>query len=156
MNLFSYLIILLLLTSCSNDNDFLFREKPNRPTLGYPEFQPLSERVVQVRQFNHLLRESGGVDILWVIDNSGSMSSYQNDVIRHTDKFMNEFTSAGRIDWRMGLISSDESEEPYLGFAQYNGSFLIIQIMILYELFNKPFRNLVLVVVIQKSFLDQV
>lgn len=121
--IFSYLFILLILFSCSNDNDFLLREKPHRPTLDYPEFQPLADRVIQVRQFNHLLRESGGVDILWVIDNSGSMSTYQNDVIRHTDKFMNEFTSAGRIDWRMGLISSDESEEPYLGFAQYNGNF---------------------------------
>jgi hypothetical protein len=121
--IFIYSFIALLLVSCSKENDFLYREKPHRPTLPYPEYQALAERVIQVRQFDHLLRESGGVDILWVIDNSGSMQSYQNDVIRHTDKFMNEFTSAGRIDWRMGLISSDESEEPYLGFAQYNNRF---------------------------------
>lgn len=108
------LITLLLITSCGKDNDFLFRQTP------YP---PFPDPVVEVREVDHVLKQSGSVDILWVIDNSGSMRPYQQDVITHTDKFINEFTSGPNIDWRMGLISSDEDEPPYLGFAQYNGKF---------------------------------
>jgi hypothetical protein len=104
-------ITLLILASCGKDNDFLYRQVPHPPPA------------VEIKEVNHVLKESGSVDILWVIDNSGSMDPYQQDVITHTDKFINEFTSGVNIDWRMGLISSSEEEQPYLGFAQYNGQF---------------------------------
>ncbi len=59
---------------------------------------------------------ASGVSVLWVIDNSGSMSEEQQRVIDNTQLFMREFTQ-NRIDWKMGLISTDESEAPYIGFG---------------------------------------
>ncbi len=57
-------------------------------------------------------------DILWVIDNSGSMGSHQQDVIDNTSVFIQGFTqNASGADWKMGLISTDDEDAPYLGFV---------------------------------------
>jgi hypothetical protein len=57
------------------------------------------------------------VDILWVIDNSGSMSPHQMNVIRNTESFMNVFTAQTQRQWKMGLVSTSKSEGPYIGFT---------------------------------------
>jgi hypothetical protein len=71
--------------------------------------------------FTHKLKELQGesrVDILWVIDNSGSMGSHQQAVIRNANLFIQEFVkNQSVLDWKIGLISTDEYEKPYLGFA---------------------------------------
>ncbi len=60
---------------------------------------------------------SGKAEILWVIDNSISMGPYQNELMRNMDIFIRSFTqTATGADWRMGLISTDQSEPPYIGF----------------------------------------
>ncbi len=56
------------------------------------------------------------VDILWVIDNSGSMADKQAAVRDNSAQFMAAFTSSTRLRWRMGLISTDVSQSPYFGF----------------------------------------
>lgn len=57
------------------------------------------------------------VDILWVIDNSGSMDAYQQAVINNSAAFISQFTASSRLHWKMGLISTDRKESPYMGFA---------------------------------------
>jgi hypothetical protein len=49
---------------------------------------------------------NGIVDILFVNDNSGSMSFEQNQM---GSKFPNFITSLGQIDWRIGMITTDIS-----------------------------------------------
>src|SRR3989338_5651173 len=46
------------------------------------------------------------VDILFSIDNSGSMSQWQKLVIDNTDSFMREFIKTPGLDARFGLIST--------------------------------------------------
>ncbi len=57
------------------------------------------------------------VDILWVIDNSGSMDTYQRAVINNSAAFISQFTTSSRLHWKMGLISTDHSDRPYMGFT---------------------------------------
>lgn len=98
-------LFVLSLFACSKGDDFLHYVLPEPP----PEFH-----------FTHKLKEMVGesrVDILWVIDNSGSMGSHQQNVITNSDLFIREFVKKQKIlDWKMGLVSTDESEAPYLGF----------------------------------------
>jgi hypothetical protein len=68
-----------------------------------------------------VIGESGAVDIIWVIDNSGSMSPIQNDVIANTEKFLREFMLNRSLDWKIGLLSSSERELPYIGFTDFLG-----------------------------------
>ena len=69
----------------------------------------------------HKLKQLQGnslVDILWVIDNSGSMQQHQQNVINNTQIFMNQFSQgANLLNWKMGLISTDKSDNPYVGFG---------------------------------------
>jgi hypothetical protein len=78
----------------------------------------------QVFNFTHKLKELQGetrVDILMVIDNSGSMGTHQQAVIRNSDLFIQEFTKIQKVlDWRMGLLSTDTKEKPYIGFEVGN------------------------------------
>lgn len=61
---------------------------------------------------------AGKAEILWVIDNSGSMDSYQREVMRNMDVFIQGFTqTAAGADWRMGLISTDIGQSPFIGFT---------------------------------------
>ncbi len=49
------------------------------------------------------------VDILFVVDNSGSMSSNQSNLKNNFDDFMAVFVSAG-VDYQVGIITTDQSE----------------------------------------------
>jgi len=48
----------------------------------------------------------GKIDVLWVVDNSGSMASSQQDLMNNMTSFTNEFWSKG-IDFRMAVITTD-------------------------------------------------
>lgn len=69
-------------------------------------------RDVQVRQ----MIQKDQLDILWVIDNSASMRAPQNGVIQNAIKIF-EGLSQKPISWKMGLISTDDREGPYIGFT---------------------------------------
>lgn len=92
------------LVAC-NSNDLLYY-KP----VDTPKFVE-QQRAIREMVGNDL------VDILWVIDNSGSMGNYQQEVIRNAETFMQEFQKKGTVRWKMGLISTDEMNSPYLGFT---------------------------------------
>jgi hypothetical protein len=70
-------------------------------------------------QFRTLLRDDLQIDILFVIDNSGSMGDIQDNIVKNSALFMQEFTQNNIMDWRMGLMSTDKSEAPFLGFDTY-------------------------------------
>jgi len=60
------------------------------------------------------------VDIIWVIDNSGSMSSYQNKLAINFEKFINNFLNRSEIeipDFKMAVVTTDEKDKGsfYLG-----------------------------------------
>ena len=60
-------------------------------------------------------------EIIWVIDNSGSMSTYQQSVIKNMDVFIGSFVKhSGGADWRMALLSTTKTEPPYVGFLPYD------------------------------------
>ncbi|PIP93749.1 MAG: hypothetical protein COW00_07645 [Bdellovibrio sp. CG12_big_fil_rev_8_21_14_0_65_39_13] len=63
-----------------------------------------------------LLEVDKDIDVLIVIDNSGSMDSIQQNVIRNSRIFLEQFAKQPYINWKIGLISTDKSEAPYLGF----------------------------------------
>ena len=58
---------------------------------------------------------NSAVDILWTIDNSGSMGDHQRDVIANANSFISQFTQSTALEWRMGLVSTDTQDEPYVG-----------------------------------------
>lgn len=58
---------------------------------------------------------SDKLDILFVIDNSGSMMEHQQNVMRSADAFIHELSKEGG-DWKIGLISTSEKEAPFGGF----------------------------------------
>jgi hypothetical protein len=62
------------------------------------------------------IRGGDAVDMLWVIDNSGSMEDHQQRVIDNTRVFIENF-SKSTLKWKMGLISTDPRDEPYIGFT---------------------------------------
>ncbi len=93
----------IFLFSCSKNSDFLNLnpEPQNRNTFSLTEV------------------DSGGeVDILWVVDNSGSMSGIQKKVKDNLTEFMALFTSQTNLRWKMGLISTDKEQKPFLGFEK--------------------------------------
>lgn len=107
-----YLLSALLLfsaVSCQPSDKFLEKVPPPPPA---------PPRTTKVYKFDLNKSETAAVDvdILWVIDNSGSMDPYQQKVIQNSSAFMKQFTSSTRLRWKMGLISTSYGEQPYMGF----------------------------------------
>lgn len=110
MKFIGIISLLLFLQSCGNDDRF----------QRYDDFVPKDKTKLSF-PIKSIEKTNSQVDILWVIDNSGSMSSIQNNVIVNTDIFMREFDKKGGIDWKMALISTDEDEHPYIGMDTIDG-----------------------------------
>lgn len=96
-------ISLSLLNGCSK-SDYLYVQPVKPPP--------------KISQEDHAVKSylAGQIDILWVIDNSGSMGKHQNNVIANAELFINEFVKKSKVHWRMGLISSTLHQSPFLGF----------------------------------------
>lgn len=103
---FLSLLSLTALTSC-RDSDYLYYVETEKKVW-----------IEASRSIKDL--EPTDVDILWVIDNSGSMGTYQQKVIQNTSFFMQEFTKKASLRWRMGLISTDTDDLPYVGLSPLN------------------------------------
>ncbi len=69
--------------------------EPNPPSLESPIN---TDRVVQVT--------TPAVDVLWVVDNSGSMSDNQTALAENFPSFMNYFLGSG-LDYHIGVVSTD-------------------------------------------------
>ncbi len=91
---------------------FIFSCSKNPDVLTYnPEIE--SKKLYDVSP----LITDNKVDILWVIDNSGSMDRIQRNIAANLALFMDEFTVKTKLRWKMGIVSTDDSEAPYLGFS---------------------------------------
>ncbi len=103
------LLLVPLLTSCQKRDQMLYYVANPEP---------------QVFNFAHKLKELQGetrVDILMVIDNSASMGKHQQNVINNSNLFIEAFTKSQKVlDWKIGLISTDTKERPYIGFEPGN------------------------------------
>ncbi len=102
-----FILPLLALLSCGKESSYVYHSK----TVSELTFS----------ETHSVIGESGAVDIVWVIDNSGSMSVIQNEVIVNTEKFLREFMLNRSLDWKMGLLSTAERELPYIGFTDLLG-----------------------------------
>ncbi|RMG73595.1 MAG: hypothetical protein D6722_03530 [Bacteroidetes bacterium] len=88
------------------------------------------------------LEASSSVDILWVVDNSGSMASSQDNLGRNFDRFITHFTGreAELLDFRMAVVTTDPEE----GGAFVAGKILDkAQAMADRDSFMQDFRELV-------------
>jgi hypothetical protein len=105
LRLASILLVVFSLLSCGRNTDFLYH---------------YNQKPKQRFSFEHSLKEMQGdsrVDILWVIDNSGSMGQHQQALITNTENFIDLFSKKGGLDWKMGLISTSEGQSPFAGFT---------------------------------------
>ena len=96
------ILFLTLLVNCQKPNDFRYV---------VPEAPHVNNKV-NVKE----LIGANQLDILWVIDNSGSMGTHQKNVIANMDQFITALSSSSNLDWRSGLISTSQGEPPYAGF----------------------------------------
>ena len=89
---------------------------------GYEYVVPDTTAVKVQKSFSavkELITDSDPTDILWVIDNSGSMDKIQSNIVKNTELFMKDFVVNKTINWKMGLLSTDydySPDKPYLGF----------------------------------------
>ena len=99
-----FIVFISFMVGCGNA-DFVYL----KPNLNANR----NEKVFQVKEMS---LGSGAIDIVWIIDNSGSMSTYQKQVVQNAESFMKDFIGQS-VNWKMGLISTSEGEKPYVGFA---------------------------------------
>lgn len=106
MKFLSLALVALLLASCGRNTDYYFYQPP----------RPVAEKVNMPVKIKELVSTgSFQVDVLWVIDNSGSMDSYQQSVITNASSFINNFILKPGLQWSMGIVSTDIKDMPYLG-----------------------------------------
>lgn len=100
------IVAALALVACQDYNftpeNQIFGE-PNPPDLSTPV---KVDRIVQVTV--------PAVDVLWVIDNSGSMMDEQTELRTRFDSFINYFIGSG-LDWHVGVVSTDMSDPDHRG-----------------------------------------
>ncbi len=106
MRYLAALLLVVMTSSCKNDK-FLVEYRPD-----------VQGRFSKTYKMDTSTAESYAVDVdvLWVIDNSGSMGPYQQRVINNSATFIQQFATSSRLHWKMGLISTSFAEGPYMGF----------------------------------------
>ena len=103
---------MLILLSCAQDYQVVHQEEqiiyeevevPVYIEVEVPVGVPTEEVQVWVDSFVQVSAVDG-VDILWVIDTSGSMNSYQTQLLAGIEHMMNALPESG---WRLVMISTD-------------------------------------------------
>lgn len=110
-------LFLLAFVSCQRDTEYVIFEEPAAKIADIE----IDSRVYPLEG----LFSENKVDILFVIDNSGSMSAIQKNVADNAKIFIEKFAQNSIIDWKIGIISTDDKEDPYLGFKSPFGASLI-------------------------------
>jgi hypothetical protein len=101
---------LLLMVACVNENEF-FKDLPpivnntNRPV-------PNTEQTDSILQVTTPM-----VDVLWTIDNSCSMATYQDNLADNFPSFMDYFDGSG-LDYHVGVVSTDTDNPTHSGKLQ--------------------------------------
>ena len=60
----------------------------------------------------------GAVDVLWVLDNSESMSPYVDHLGETFEDFIDPFLALGDVDWQLAVITTDMSDSHMQGRIQ--------------------------------------
>ncbi|HEX4923881.1 MAG TPA: vWA domain-containing protein [Bdellovibrionales bacterium] len=133
MRLIPLTLALVVLAACSRESGFLEKVPeppvPQRPqTTPPPVPTPTPTPPPGARVYNKTLEfkiasqtsNIPAVDILWVIDNSGTMANEHDSVVRNTARFLDLFQQQSQLRWRMGMISTDVNQDPYIGFRTDN------------------------------------
>lgn len=100
--------MLLLFASCSNDYGLHYK------VITYEVIEEVNEIIViedTSPDYENIWVDNfkqpstvNGIDIIWVIDPSGSMNSYQSEVLNGINTMVNALPQQG---WRLNIISSD-------------------------------------------------
>ncbi len=110
------LIVLLTLTSCFNKETAYLNHIVSPLLQEDKRLYPLS-----------LLQVNNRIDVVLVVDNSGSMRPIQDSVINNAKLFFEQFAKEAYVDWKVGIVSTDKTEEPFLGFKTKFDSSLVDQ-----------------------------
>lgn len=123
MRALKYLFLLSCLwfsTGCSN---------PASQKL-YP-VQKVTKSSYKEQFTQNLIESRPKVDILFVVDSSGSMGDHQKNLIANIDVFLSNISAKSRLDYRIGVLqSSDEGYEDAdanLGQSVYRGPFQYVR-----------------------------
>jgi len=91
------------------EDDSRLSIKSNDPIRSNYEIQQFGEGVIETWFIDSWEQDEIPIlDILWVIDNSGSMYPYQTELSNQISGFMNAFISVG-ADYHMAFITTDRS-----------------------------------------------
>jgi len=87
--------------------------------VGTPNPSP----VAQVERLDHIRQlDEPQVDVLWVVDNSCSMSPEQAALAEAFPQFMAHFVDS-QVDWHVGVISTDMTRSDQKGRLQHAGGY---------------------------------
>jgi len=103
-------------------DESVIRIEGNDPVLPLIEVVQFGEGDVEHWHLQtHVQEEIALLDILFVVDNSGSMNIFQQELSSQMNSFMSVFDSSG-ADYHLAVITTDEAR-----FVHYNGYFWIDQ-----------------------------
>ncbi len=119
-----YFTAFMLVSACSPESATLYSQKPPEPVPVYtPPPEPVipPDTVVGRQEFKWISEDGGQsqldfnpqVDILFVIDNSDSMKSAQDNLFRNVDQFTSNIAKNKMIDYHIGAVSVWDSSERY-------------------------------------------
>ncbi|WP_374079737.1 hypothetical protein [Bdellovibrio bacteriovorus] len=113
-----YMSAFMLVSACSPESATLKVEKPLvQPEVQIPQYENIPAQTFQ------WITEDGGqsqldfnpqVDILFVTDNSDSMKSAQENLLRNIDRFTSGILKNKMIDYHIGVISVWDSSDRYI------------------------------------------
>lgn len=103
-------ILSFLLVSCSKE----------APKLAFdPSTSPKNKYEGEANETFH-----PKVDVLFVVDNSGSMASHQALLASNIDLFVNKFIQAGTLDFHVGVVTTDVDNPMFSGRLVGNPKFV--------------------------------
>lgn len=110
--------LLMLLAACSPESGtvMLQQEPPVEKPVEIPKYEMPAQQ-----QFTWITEDGGQsqldfnpqVDILFVTDNSESMKSAQENLVRNLDRFTSGINKNAMIDYQIGVISTWDSSERF-------------------------------------------
>jgi hypothetical protein len=114
----------------SNSDDSVYTPDPSRPPVAEENDAPWdmpwdsgSNPYHEVADIFEITNRAKQVDVLFVMDNSGSMAQEQNGVVDSFSKFLEGFV-AERIDYHIGVISTDtKTSSSYWGGLGQNSPY---------------------------------
>lgn len=112
-------IALMVLSGCKGETAYLQEEQPFIEPV-----RPAQERDDRVYTIADFIIDKE-IDVVLVVDNSGSMGPIQQAVVRNAKLFFETFAKDQTVDWKIGIVSTDKREDPYIGFESSFDSSLI-------------------------------